>query len=155
MNALADRLTRQANSLAGPGGFGRLAASAQRVSSSISSIALPLGALTAIGSVAGLVRLADSFGRLGATLGRSAYRVQASVTGLSTLQGTARLAGTSAEDLTAGLQGLGDAVIDTVGGRDSTAWQYFSLLGVSMRDASGLLAACRALPTPSPPIELN
>ena len=43
VNALADRLTRQANALAGPSGFGRLAASAQRVSSSISAIAPPSG----------------------------------------------------------------------------------------------------------------
>lgn len=137
VNALAANLTRRAGVLAGPSGFGRLTAAAQRVTAGISSIVPPLGALTAIGSVAGVVRLADSFGKLGATLGRSAYRVQASVTGLSTLQGAARLAGTSAEDLTVGLQGLGDAVIDAVGGRDSNAWQYFSLLGVSMRDASG------------------
>ncbi|RKK02128.1 hypothetical protein EBE87_24365 [Pseudoroseomonas wenyumeiae] len=63
------------------------------------------------------------------------------------MQGAARLAGASAEDMTSGMEGLGDALSDAVGGRDGNALQYFQLLGVAMRDAeSKARSASDALP---------
>jgi hypothetical protein len=128
-------------------GMNAMAAGARNVARSMAQIVPPLGALTAAGSVAGITHLASRWASFGVQLGHTAYRVQTSIAGLLTLQGAARLAGVSAEDLSAGMEGLGDALSDAVGGRDSTALQYFTLLGVAMRDARGnARTAAEALP---------
>ena len=128
-------------------GMNAMAAGARNVARSMAQIIPPLGALTAAGSVAGIVHLAARWASFGVQLGHTAYRVQTSISSLLTLQGAARLAGISAEDLSAGMEGLGDALSDAVGGRDSTALQYFTMLGVAMRDARGnARTAAEALP---------
>ncbi|MGG5811473.1 hypothetical protein [Falsiroseomonas sp. CW058] len=96
-----------------------------------------LGAVTAAGSVAGLYRLVGGFAAMGAELGRTAYRVQTTASALHVMGGAARLAGSSAEDLSAGLEGLGGAVIDAAGGRDDTAAMYLRMLRIDMRNAAG------------------
>jgi hypothetical protein len=128
-------------------GMNAMAAGARNVARSMAQIIPPLGALTAAGSVAGIVHMAARWASFGVQLGHTAYRVQTSVASLLTLQGAARLAGISADDLSAGMEGLGDALSDAVGGRDSTALQYFTMLGVAMRDARGQArTAAEALP---------
>ncbi|MBP0492165.1 hypothetical protein [Roseomonas indoligenes] len=143
VNALATKmqagLSRMGSigGLGGAGGLNRLANSARGASRGLEAMIPALGVLTAAGTVAGVVRLVTGFADMGAQLGRAAYRVQTTASGLAALQGAARIAGSSAQDLTAGLQGLGDALSDAVGGRDATALQYFTLLGIKMRDATG------------------
>ncbi|WP_419900688.1 phage tail tip lysozyme [Roseomonas sp. USHLN139] len=128
-------------------GIGRLTSSLSAATRGISTIVPPLAALTAAGSIAGVVALADRWGNFATRLATSAYRVQTTVGQLHALQGAARLAGVSAESLTAGLEGLGDALVDAVGGRDSTALQYLTMLGVQLRDSAGnARTAASALP---------
>jgi hypothetical protein len=130
MSTVGDRLHR---GLA----LDRLTRGAQGASRALSSIAPAIGVLTAAGTVAGLVRLTDGFATFGAQLGRDASRIRSSVGDLSELQGAARLAGSSAADLTSGMVGLGDALTDAVGGRDNPAAMYFNQMRIEMRGANG------------------
>jgi hypothetical protein len=134
---LAGGVGRLTGALRGGAGLDRLAAAARSAAQTLTAIVPPLTALTAAGTVAGVFRLASGFAEAGARAGRLAYRLQTTASQLTALQNAARLAGSSADDLTQGLEGLGDAVIDAVGGRDDTAVQYFRLLGIQMRDAAG------------------
>jgi hypothetical protein len=139
--------SRLGDNVARVSGMNALAAGARNVARSMAQIVPPLGALTAAGSVAGVMHMASRWASFGVQLGHTAYRVQTSVASLLTLQGAARLAGVSADDLSAGMEGLGDALSDAVGGRDSTALQYFTMLGIAMRDARGQArTAAEALP---------
>ncbi|WP_439597995.1 hypothetical protein [Falsiroseomonas sp.] len=118
-------------------GMERLSRVAGAAARNMALIVPSLSALTAAGTVAGVLRLAGGWATLGAQLGRTAYRVQTAASALFAMRGAAQLAGSSAEDISQGLEGLGDALSDAVGGRDDTAVQYFRLLGINMRDASG------------------
>lgn len=138
MNVGAQRLQRN---------FAGLGSSAGVLARGMASVVPPLGALTAASSVAGLIALTDRWANFAAGLGTSAYRVQTTVSGLHAMQGAARLAGVSAESLTQGLEGLGDALVDAAGGRDTTALQYLNLLKVSFREgALGAKSAAEVLP---------
>jgi hypothetical protein len=138
---------RLGGNLAQATGMRALAAGASNVARSMAQIIPPLGALTAAGSVAGIIHLATRWSSFATQLTNTAYRVQVTAASLGALQGAARLAGASAEDMSAGMKGLGDALSDAVGGRDSNALQYFNMLGISMRDAKGhARSAVEALP---------
>jgi hypothetical protein len=139
--------SRLGSNVARVSGLTALGGAARGVARSMAQIIPPLSALTAAGSVAGVVHLASRWAAFGTQLSATAYRVQTSVSGLLAMQGAARLAGASAEDMTSGMEGLGDALSDAVGGRDGTALQYFQLLGIAMRDAEGKArSASAALP---------
>ncbi|SHJ69209.1 hypothetical protein SAMN02745194_03137 [Roseomonas rosea] len=118
-------------------GFDRLRTGARSAAESLSAIVPSLSAITAAGSVVGVYRLADGWARMGANLGRVAYRTRTAVPDLNSLQAAARIAGSSAEDMAQGLEGLGDAITDAMGGRDDTAMMYLRQLRVSLRDANG------------------
>ncbi|EHL97704.1 hypothetical protein HMPREF9946_03987, partial [Acetobacteraceae bacterium AT-5844] len=140
-------VSRFGSNVARVSGFNAMAAGARNVARAMAQIVPPLSALTGAASIAGVVHLASRWASFGVQLGNTAYRVQAGISQLLALQGAARLAGVSAADLSAGMEGLGDALSDAVGGRDSTALQYFTLLNVSMRDARGnARTAAEALP---------
>lgn len=130
LNGLADRAMTVR-------GLNWLGASASGVARSMAAIMPSLGVLTAAGTAAGVAALADRWASLSSTLGTNAYRLQTTAQGLHTLQGAARLAGVSAEDADAGLRGLGDALSDAVGGRDTQAVQFFNMLRINIRDAAG------------------
>lgn len=115
----------------------RVAGAARGVARSMAQIVPPLSAITAAGTLAGVVNLASRWAAFATQMGTTAYRVMTTVSSLTLLQNAGRLAGVSAETVAQGLQGLGDALSDAVGGRDSTALQYLTLLGVKLRDAAG------------------
>jgi hypothetical protein len=141
MNAGALRLAagigRLSNASRTTTGLDRLSRLAGTAARNMALIVPSLSALTAAGSIAGVLRLASGWGSFGAQLARTAYRVQSTASALFAMRVAAQLAGSSAEDLTQGLEGLGDALSDAVGGRDDTAVLYFRLLGINLRDASG------------------
>ncbi|MFT8247258.1 phage tail tip lysozyme [Roseomonas sp. BN140053] len=126
--AMAERMTAPTRSME------RLGQSAQAVTRNLTAIAPPLAALSAAGTVAGIARLTQSFGAFGGQLTRDASRVRTTTANLHALQGAAILTGSSAEAMTQGLEGLGDALTDAAGGRDNQALQYFALLKVAIRD---------------------
>jgi hypothetical protein len=133
---VASNLSRLSDRVGGLGSLNRLASGARNVAQSFQSIAPPLAALTAAGTLAGVVNLAARFAAFGAELGRTSQRVQTSAADLYTLQGAARLSGSSAEAMTQSMEGLRDALLDAVSGRDMNAAMYFDQLGIKMRDAS-------------------
>jgi hypothetical protein len=126
--------SRLSDRMRGLGGLDKLARGARNVSQSFQSIAPPLAALTAAGTLAGITSLASRFAALGAELGRTSYRVQTGVADLHALQGAAKLSGSSAEAMTQALEGVGGALLDATAGRDVNAAMYFNQLGISMRD---------------------
>ncbi|MBU8547233.1 MULTISPECIES: hypothetical protein [Roseomonadaceae] len=134
---LAAGISRLGNASRSTLGMDRLSRMAGAAARNIAMIVPPLSVLTATGSIAGVLRLAGSWASVGAQLGRTAYRVQSTASALFAMRGAVQLAGSSAEELMQGLEGMGDALSDAVGGRDDTAVQYFRLLGINLRDASG------------------
>jgi hypothetical protein len=123
-----DRLSR---------GFDSLARGALNSLQALGRIVEPLGIITGAASVAGIYRLVSAFGQWGTGLSTASARIGITASRLNAMQGAARLAGDSAEGMTAGLQGLNQTLTDAVGGRSPEALQYFNLLGVNIRDASG------------------
>ena len=94
----------------------------------------PLGAITGAASVAGMAGLATEWARVNSQLNFSAQRAGMSATQLNALQGAARLAGSSAESLTAGMTALNDNLFNAAAGRAPDAIRAFQFLGISLRD---------------------
>ncbi len=95
-----------------------------------------LGALTGAASIAGIAQLTERWTGFGVRLGLDAQRIGVTADRLHGLQGAARLAGASAEDLTGGLRTLGDNLFDAVGGRSPETVVLLSQLGIAFRDSA-------------------
>ncbi|MDO9711049.1 phage tail tip lysozyme, partial [Paracraurococcus lichenis] len=93
----------------------------------------PLGAITSAASVAGLYKLVSNWADFGTQLQNTSARMGTSAANLHTLQGAARLAGASGEDLASGLTHLGDLMQDAIAGRAPDAARLFNLLGINIR----------------------
>lgn len=134
-------------------GFQRLGASLKKVAieargvgEGIRRIIAPLAAVTGIGSIAGVVALANAWAHVGTNIRNSAASIGTSTDRLQSLQGAARLAGVSAESLTGGLKGLGDTLEDAVYGRNQDALAMLSRLGINLhRTADGGVDAADAM----------
>lgn len=133
LKSAADKLARETGLNVIAQRFGRAAAAAQRLGRSIGAAVAPLGIITGGATLAGIVRMTVAWGEMGARLDLAARRIGVAATNLHALQGAARLAGGSAESITAGLRTLGDTLTDAVGGRNMEAVQYLNLLGISFR----------------------
>lgn len=103
----------------------------------ISRVVTPLAAITSAASVAGMMRLASAWGQFAARLGLDAQRIRIAASNLHALQGAARLAGASADAMTAGMRTLGDTLVDAAGGRNNEAVQYLNMFGIALVDATG------------------
>jgi len=106
---------------------------AQRAAAAVT----PLQAIVGAASIAGVVRLTEAFGDFGSRLGNDARNIGSTVSGLSSMQGAARLAGSSAESLTSGMTGLADSITDSIGGRNMQALGYFRQLNIGLHNANG------------------
>ncbi len=93
-----------------------------------------LGALSATAATIGLVDMAKNFATGAATMGRSADRLGMPVDKLSQFGIAAHLAGSSAEAMQAGLQGLQATTADAAYGRNNEAWQAFRAAGIDVGD---------------------
>lgn len=125
-------------------GLNRVAAGFRDIGSHVVGAAERLGrfapalaGITSVGSVAGLAALVNRWGDMGAALGRSAYRANMTVERMSGLQGAARLAGASAEDMSSALAKLNDDLTEAAAGRAPQAVMMFNTLGIAFTDASG------------------
>ena len=96
---------------------------------------LGLGALSATAATVGLIDMAKDFATGAATMGRSADRLGMPVDKLSQFGIAAHLAGSSAEAMQAGLQGLQATTADAAYGRNNEAWQAFRSAGIDVGDA--------------------
>lgn len=111
---------------------GRVAGAAE----SLGRFAPALAGLASVGTVAGIAQLVNTWTSFGARLGLDASRIGLTAQRLHGLQGAARLAGSSAETLTDGMETLGGNLVDAAGGRNTAVVQMLSTLGVGFRNAS-------------------
>jgi hypothetical protein len=143
-NAPVERLNKQWTNFAKQSGLEGLTQRARGLASagldafrSIARIIAPLGAITGAASIAGMERLVEQWGEFGSKLGFSAARLGTTAGQLQTLQGAARLAGSSAASMTSGLTTLGQTMTDAIGGRAPEAVVMFNTLGIAFQDAAG------------------
>jgi hypothetical protein len=105
----------------------------------VTRLAGPLGAITGAASIAGMVRLTSEWAKFGSQLGFSAQRAGMSAGQLATLQGAARLAGSSAESLSSGLTTMNDKLALAARGFAPDATVAINALHLSTRNANGSL----------------
>jgi hypothetical protein len=107
----------------------------------------PLGALTAALSVGGMAKMTSDWARMSQALSFDATRIGSSVSRLHELEGSAQLAGSSAQAAASGIRTLQDTMTDAVGGRNMEAVVAFRQLGVAFDDGRGhALRATEVLP---------
>jgi hypothetical protein len=121
-------------------GFDKLGASLSKIgvtardaARGVGSIVAPLGGITGIASIAGIVELADGVAKVGRNITYSAQNIGIGTTQLQEFQGAARLAGLSGEAMTQSLQSLGDTMEDALYGRNQTALMLFNRLGIGIK----------------------
>ncbi len=124
-----------------------LGATAIRTGDHLAGSLTPFTALTSALSVAGVAKMTSDWARATQALSFDATRVGATVERLSALEGSAQLAGSSAQAAASGIRTLQDTMTDTVGGRNMEALTYFRSLGVAFEDSRGhALRATAVLP---------
>jgi soluble lytic murein transglycosylase-like protein len=128
--------------------LGNIGREARGAASGVTSIVAPMAAITGIGSVAGIIALADGWARLGRSTSNTAANIGANAGELQRFQGAARLAGLSTDDMDNSLQGLATTMENAAFGRDNGALLLFNRLGVGIKrtstgamDATGELKA--------------
>ena len=110
-------------------GFGRAAVGATK-------FGVGLGVVAATAAAAGFVDMGVQFATAGAVLGRTANRLGVPVEKLSQFQIAAKLAGSSAEDMTGSLHGLQDTVNAAANGQNNDAFAEFKAAGINIGSAS-------------------
>jgi soluble lytic murein transglycosylase-like protein len=116
--------------------LGSIGREARGAASGVTSIVAPLAAITGVGSVAGIIALADGWARLGRSTSNTAANIGANAGELQRFQGAARLAGLSSEDMDNSLQGLATTMENAAFGRDNGALMLFNRLGVGIKRTS-------------------
>ncbi|KFX64266.1 hypothetical protein KBK24_0121770 [Burkholderia sp. K24] len=133
LDKFGDRLTK----------VGGLASDAAR---RIGSIAPPLAAISAAGSIAGLATMAHSWGRTATEISNTASVIDVTTDQLQKYRGAARLAGLSDADMTSGLKSVGSAFEDAAAGRDTFVAGVLSSKNIGIhRMADGSVNTIRAL----------
>lgn len=148
MTAPAEQFNRQVAKFGDVAGVNKLTDSIGRVSGgaleafrSVDRLAGALGLMTGVTSIAGIVALANRWQAAGHQINVTAANLGVGVSRLTALQGAARLAGVSAEDLSSGLKGLGETLRDATFGRNSDAIQMFQQLGIEFQTGPGKVRA--------------
>lgn len=112
----------------------------------IGSIAPPLAAVSAAGSIAGLAAMAHGWGRNATEISNTASVIDVTTEQLQKYRGAARLAGLSDTDMTSGLKSVGAAFEDAAAGRDTFVAGVLSSKGIGIhRMADGSVDTIRAL----------
>lgn len=100
-------------------------------------VAAPLATITGALSVGGMARLVAGWAAFGNQLNLTGQRLQTGATNLHTMQGAARVLGSTGEALTASFQGFREVMTDAAGGRNNEVLGYLNMLGVRMKTATG------------------
>ncbi|MDN7906222.1 hypothetical protein QZM18_19180 [Burkholderia diffusa] len=112
----------------------------------IASIAPPIAALTSVGTIAGVVALATSWGRNATQIANTASVIGIGTTQLQRYQGAARIAGLSSDAMTNGLKSVGNAFEDASAGRDNFVAGVLSDKGIGIhRLRDGSIDTARAM----------
>ena len=143
LSASGERFSSGVRKMGDDTGVTRLATGFQSVHRRVAGAAESLGrfapalaGLASVATVAGIAQLVNTWTSFGTRLGLDASRIGVTAQRLHGLQGAARLAGTSAETLTDGMETLGGNLVDAVGGRNTAVVQMLSTLGIGFRNAS-------------------
>lgn len=112
----------------------------------VSNLFPPLKALAGAGTVAGLVSMAQSWGKAGIQATNTARRIGMSVGTFQSFQGVATAAGVSATDMQSALVGLSDTLQGAEFGRNPEALVMMRRLGIGIhRDKNGVVDTARAM----------
>ncbi|RDU99234.1 phage tail tip lysozyme [Trinickia dinghuensis] len=112
----------------------------------IGSIAPPLAAISAAGSIAGLAAMAHGWGRSATEIANTASVIDVTTDQLQKYRGAARLAGLSDAEMTSGLKSVGSAFEDAAAGRNTFVAGVLSSKGIGIhRMADGSVDTIRAL----------
>lgn len=123
-----------------------VAGQARGAASEVSKIGAPILALVGGGSIAGIVMLANQWGRLGSEVGRTSQTLGIASSQLQTYRGAAQIAGVSSEELTGGIRSLGDTMQDAFYGRNQDALGMLNKLGIGIhKTADGSIDASRGM----------
>lgn len=114
------------------GNIGREAGSAAR---SIGNIVAPMAAITGIGSVAGVLALANNWAKLGRSIDTSAHGIGISAGQLQTFQGAAKMVGIDTDTATNSLNSLATTMQDAQWGRNQGALLMLNKLGIGLKKA--------------------
>jgi hypothetical protein len=136
MRASMERFSKVTGLTRLAGGFRSLGTSASNTLRSISGFVPGLAAITGAGTIAGVYRLATSWADVGTSLAHASKRLGMTTDQLQTYQSVAKLAGVSSEDMTSGLQTLGDTMQDAVGGRNPDALRMFNAMRINIRKSA-------------------
>ena len=125
-------------------GFGGIARAGSNAYQKVSQLIPLLGIVGSAASVAGITRLTDAWAEWGLKINNTAQRIGIAGSRLSDLQGAGRLGGSSGDAMSAGLQGIGQAMFDAQGGRNTEAIVMMRTLKLTtneMKDSESALMA--------------
>ena len=120
-------------------GFEWIYKAAGSVLRTLTSIVPVMGAITGAASIAGMVKLVQSYANWSHELVAAADNIGITTQQLQKFQDATRLAGGNADDMTSGLKSLHDRISDLAIGKGNVgeAAQMLNRLGVNIRDANG------------------
>lgn len=123
------------------GGVGR---SALDVAGRVRSIVAPMAAVIGVGSIAGLLALATSWGTVGMEVSKAGAAIGISTSTLMSMRGAAKLVGVTAEELTGSLKSVGDTMEDALFGRNQSALMLLNKMRIGIhKTADGSIDAAR------------
>jgi soluble lytic murein transglycosylase-like protein len=126
--------------------FGKVATSAQSAVKSVTSLIPAMGAITSVATVAGVVALANSWGKLGQEIALTSQALGVGAGDLQAYRNAARLAGASAADMDSSLKSLGDTIEDATYGRNNEAAQFMHRFNMTLtRTKTGAVDSMHAL----------
>lgn len=106
----------------------KIGGTARNAARGVGEIVAPLAGITGMATIAGIVSLADSWGKLGRSITYSAQNIGIGTTQLQEFQAAARLAGLSGDTMTQSLNQLGNTMEDALYGRNQQALMLFNRL---------------------------
>lgn len=123
------------------GGVGR---SALDVAGRVRSIVAPMAAVIGVGSIAGLLALATSWGTVGMEVSKAGALIGMSTSNLMSMRGAGKLAGVTVEELTGSLKSVGDTMEDALFGRNQSALMLLNKMRIGIhKTADGSIDAAR------------
>ena len=123
------------------GGVGR---SALDVAGRVRSIVAPMAAVIGVGSIAGLLALATSWGTVGMEVSKAGAMIGMSTSNLMSMRGAGKLAGVTVEELTGSLKSVGDTMEDALFGRNQSALMLLNKMRIGIhKTADGSIDAAR------------
>ena len=126
--------------------FQKIGHAARAVGGAVTRIVAPMAAIVGVGSIAGLAELSRQWANMGWTIERTAQTLGIAPEKLQALQGAAKLAGLSADDMTNSLGALGNTLQDALFGRNQQAMYALNQLGITIhKTATGAVDSTRAL----------